>query len=174
MNDTIATQDRIRALLRDLEQNIRGELEAQLGIQALLDQQLDILVKGGTAKLPGILEQAESGIEASRKLEAERTKILQELAATVGKPVHQITLEWLETLSSEPSSVFHDLGEELKATVLRIREDNRTVHLLIRHSLLFIEDLIRAVAGSNSDRALATYTRRGRHSEAVQATGAEG
>ena len=163
-----------QSLINDLEQNIRSELEVQLEIQALLDQQLDVLVSGGTEKLPGVLEKAEIGLRASEVLETERSQIIRKIAAAFGQPVHEITLDKLQTLVGENTEGLREAGEELKQTLIRIREDNRTVHMLIRHSLLFIDDLIRAVSTSESDAKLETYTNKGRPATSAARVGAEG
>jgi len=149
----------VKTLLETLEKNIVDEIEVQVGIQVLLDQQLDILLKGGVQKMSAVLTQAEEGIVRSRDLQAQRTRLLSRIAEQIGVPAKELTLKRIEEHVGEPASGVMDAGAELKQLVEKIRQDNRQVGLLLRHSVLFIEDLVRAVTGGGDSAR--TYRRDG-------------
>jgi len=158
----------VKTWLEALEKNIRTEIEVQTGIQKLLDQQLDILLKGGATRLTAVLANAEAGILESRELEAERTRILARIAEEIGVPARELTLKKIEEHVGAPAAKLLESGAELKALIERIREENRKVGLLLRHSVLFIEDLVRAVTGRGDSAR--TYNKDG--SEEARAGGA--
>jgi hypothetical protein len=149
----------VKKWLAALETNIRTEIEVQTGIQKLLDQQLDILLKGGVTRLTAVLANAEAGILRSRELEAERARILQLIADEIGVPFKELTLKKIEEHVGATAAPLVESGAELKVLIEKIREENRQVGLLLRHSVLFIEDLIRAVTGTGD--AARTYDRTG-------------
>jgi hypothetical protein len=150
----------MKLLLDALERNINEEIEVQVGIQELLDQQLDILLKGGVDRLTGVLTRAETGIVRSRELEAERARLLARIAEQVGVPMKELTLKKIEEHVGALAGPLLDAGSELKTLIEKIRQDNRQVGLLLRHSVLFIEDLVRAVTGGSG--APRTYAKSGR------------
>ena len=83
-------------------------------------------------------------------------------------------LQALEDVLGDQASPLHERGEELREIIVRIRERNREVALLVRHSLVFIEDLIRVVTGSDQMRS-DTDTAAGRTQESPSsALAAEG
>lgn len=156
----------MNTLLAALERNIVTEIEVQQGVQALLDQQLQILLKGGVKKLSAVLANAEEGIFKSRELEAERTRLLSHIAEEIGVPAKELTLKKIEEHVGAAAATLVDAGAELKQRIEKIRQDNRTVALLLRHSVLFIDDLVRAVTGQ--PEAPKTY---GRDGAAVERNG---
>jgi hypothetical protein len=158
----------VKTWLEALELNIRTEIEVQTGIQKLLDQQLEILLKGGVLRLTAVLANAEEGILRSRELEAERTRILTLIADEIGVPFKELTLKIIEEHAGVEAAKLVESGAELKVLIEKIREENRQVGLLLRHSVLFIEDLIRAVTGRGDSAR--TYTPDG--SEDARAGGA--
>lgn len=158
----------MKTWLEALEKNIRTEIEVQTGIQKLLDQQLDILLKGGATRLTAVLANAEEGILRSRELEAERTRLLARIAEEIGVPAKELTLKRIEEHVGAPAAQLVESGAELKLLIERIREENRKVGLLLRHSVLFIEDLVRAVTGRGDSAR--TYNKDG--SEEARAGGA--
>jgi flagellar biosynthesis/type III secretory pathway chaperone len=158
----------VKTWLEALEKNIRTEIEVQTGIQKLLDQQLDILLKGGATRLTAVLANAETGILQSRELEAERTRLFARIAEEIGVPAKELTLKKIEEHVGAPAAKLAESGAELKALIERIREENRKVGLLLRHSVLFIEDLVRAVTGRGDSAR--TYNKDG--SEEARAGGA--
>jgi flagellar biosynthesis/type III secretory pathway chaperone len=158
----------VKIWLEALEKNIRTEIEVQTGIQKLLDQQLDILLKGGATRLTAVLANAEAGILQSRELEAERARILARIAEEIGIPVKELTLKKIEEHVGAAAAKLVESGAELKLLIERIREENRKVGLLLRHSILFIEDLVRAVTGRGDSAR--TYRQDG--SEEARAGGA--
>jgi hypothetical protein len=158
----------MKLLLEALEKNIHEEIEVQVGIQALLDAQLDILLKGGVQKLSGVLANAEEGIVRSRELEADRARILARIAEQIGVPFKELTLKKIEEHVGASAASLVGAGAELKGLIEKIRQDNRQVGLLLRHSILFIEDLVRVVTGGGE--ASRTYARDG--SEESRAGGA--
>lgn len=149
----------MKLLLEALERNINEEIEVQQGIQKLLDQQLDILLKGGVGRLSGVLQNAEEGILRSRELEADRARLLARIAEQVGVPAKELTLKRIEEHAGELASTVVGAGAELKQLIEKIRAENRQVGLLLRHSVTFIEDLVRAVTGGG--QAPRTYSRDG-------------
>jgi flagellar biosynthesis/type III secretory pathway chaperone len=149
----------VKIWLEALEKNIRTEIEVQTGIQKLLDQQLDILLKGGVTKLTAVLANAEEGILHTRELEAERTRILARISEEIGVPAKELTLKKIEEHVGAMAATLVESGAELKVLIEKIREENRQVGLLLRHSVLFIEDLIRAVTGTGD--AARTYGKDG-------------
>jgi flagellar biosynthesis/type III secretory pathway chaperone len=158
----------VKTWLEALEKNIRTEIEVQTGIQKLLDQQLEILLKGGVTRLTAVLANAEEGILRTRELEAARTRILQRISEEIGIPCKELTLKKIEEHVGAMAATLVESGAELKVLIERIREENRQVGLLLRHSVLFIEDLIRAVTGTGD--AARTYDKGG--SEVARAGGA--
>ena len=150
----------MKLLLDALERNINEEISVQIGIQALLDQQLDILLKGGVERLTGVLTNAEAGIVRSRELEAERARLLARIAEQIGVPAKELTLKKIDEHVSAQAGALLDAGGELKTLIEKIRQDNRQVGLLLRHSVLFIEDLVRAVTGGGE--ASRTYAKSGK------------
>jgi hypothetical protein len=146
-------------LLVELEKNVTDEIEVQTAIQALLDQQLEILTTGGTRKLAAVLANAEEGLEESRKLEAQRVELLARLAVELGVPAKEISLKLIEERVGSHAASLSGKGAELKALLARIRERNAQVGLLLRHSVLFIDHLVRAISGGASGAP--TYTRQG-------------
>lgn len=158
----------MKTWLEALDRNIRTEIEVQTGIQQLLDQQLDILLKGGATRLTAVLANAEEGILKSRELEAERARLLARIAEEIGVPAKELTLKKIEEHVGAPAAQLVESGAELKVLIERIREENRKVGLLLRHSVLFIEDLVRAVTGRGDSAR--TYNKDG--SEEARAGGA--
>jgi hypothetical protein len=149
----------IELLLSKLERNVERELETQVGIQALLDQQLEILLKGRSEKLAAVLANAEEGLAKSRVLEQERGELIGGFADALGVARGQVSLALLaERLGAQAASLGAK-GAALKAQLERIRETNRRVALLLRHSVLFLDDLVRVVTGGASGAP--TYTREG-------------
>jgi flagellar biosynthesis/type III secretory pathway chaperone len=145
-----------------LEQNITAEIAAQERMQRLLDRQLAILTKGKTAELSAVLADAERAVAESQGLEAERALLLQRIAALLGVPARELTLQKIEELAGSGSTALTTRGSELKAQLDRIRESNRRVQMLLRHSVHFIDDLVALVSGAATDSARArTYTRDG-------------
>jgi flagellar biosynthesis/type III secretory pathway chaperone len=149
----------MKSLLEALEKNVDAEIEAQKGIQGRLDQQLDILLRGRTAQLASALARAEEGLERSRQLEAERTQLLARLGAKLGVPTKEVSLRLLEERIGADAGSLAGKGAELKALIERIRQRNREVGLLLRNSVLFLDDLLRAITGGAAGPA--TYTRSG-------------
>lgn len=152
----------MKLLLDALERNIDEEITVQVGIQELLDQQLDILLKGGVDRLTGVLTRAEAGIVRSRELEAERARLLARIAEQIGVPAKELTLKKIEEHVGAAAGPLVDAGGELKVLIEKIRQDNRQVGLLLRHSVLFIEDLVRAVTGGANGAAPRTYAKSGK------------
>jgi flagellar biosynthesis/type III secretory pathway chaperone len=150
----------MKLLLDALERNIHEEISVQIGIQALLDQQLDLLLKGGVERLTGVLTNAEAGIVRSRELEAERARLLARIAEQIGVPAKELTLKKIEEHVGAHAEALLDAGGELKKLVEKIRHDNRQVGLLLRHSVLFIDDLVRAVTGGGESSR--TYAKSGK------------
>ena len=150
----------MKLLLEALEGNIHEEISVQIGIQALLDQQLDILLKGGVERLTGVLANAEAGIVRSRELEADRARLLARIAEQIGVPMKELTLKKIEEHVGAEANGLVDAGGELKRLLEKIRLDNRQIGLLLRHSVLFIEDLVRAVTGGGE--APRTYAKSGK------------
>ena len=70
----------MKQLLETLEKNIRQEIEIQLEVQANLDRQLDILLQGGTEKIPELLEGAEQSLAQSGKFEDDRAMLIRQIA----------------------------------------------------------------------------------------------
>ncbi len=152
MNDPLAA----------LEQNITAEIAAQERMQRLLDRQLAILTKGRSAELAAVLADAERAVGESQGLEAERELLLQRIASLLGVPARELTLAKIEELGGTGSTALTTRGSELKAQLDRIRESNRRVQLLLRHSVHFIDDLVALVSGGATDAARArTYGRDG-------------
>ncbi len=149
----------MKTLLEALEKNVEAEIEVQTGIQVLLDQQLEILMKGGTRKLPAVLACAEGGLEQSRVLERERGELLARIGERLGVAASKVSLKLLEERIGAEAATLSDRGAKLKATIERIRERNRQVGLLLRHSVLFIDELVRAATGAAGGTP--TYTRAG-------------
>ena len=150
---------KILELLGSLEQNVEAEIEVQVGIQTLLDQQLDLLLHGGTKRLGAVIANAESGLEQSRTLENARNVLVAAIGAELGIPAKEVSLKLLEERIGADAASLAGKGAELKAIIERIRESNRQVGLLLRHSVLFLDDLVRAVTGGTSGPR--TYTREG-------------
>ncbi len=145
--------------LRALERNIAAEMAVQQRIQSLLDLQLEILMKGRSKEFGGVLAQAEEGLAQSARLETERTALLEQVGAELGIPGREVTLARIEQHVGAAAQPLMKEGAALKERIARIRESNRQVALLLRHSVLFIEDLLGLVsAGRPSAR---TYTRGG-------------
>lgn len=155
-------------LLTELERNIDAELGVQMQVQELLDRQLDILLHGKTRALGEVLAEAEQGLARSSRLEGERQQLLARIAEATGIPARELTMARLEEALGAVASPLVERGAELKECLNRIRETNRRVALLLRHSVLFIDDLIAAVNGG-APRASAgrTYTRVGAHAGPV-------
>lgn len=150
----------MKALLERLEKNIEAEIEVQTGVQKLLDQQLDILLRGKTNRLSAVLANAEAALGESGRLEQERAGLVAEVAGALGLPIKEVSLKLLEERCGELAAGLGDKGGELRLLLERIRDRNRQVGLLLRHSVLFIEDLVRIVAGGGGV-ATTTYTRHG-------------
>jgi hypothetical protein len=145
-----------------LEQNLTAEIAAQERMQRLLDRQLEILTKGKSAELSAVLVDAERAVAESQGLEAERALLLQRIAAQLGVPARELTLAKIEEQAGAGSTALTTRGAELKGQLDRIRESNRRVQLLLRHSVHFIDDLVGLLSGAASDQARArTYTRAG-------------
>lgn len=142
-----------------LERNLVAELEVQTGVQKLLDQQLQILTRGNARQLPAVLANAEAGIAESRRLEDERAAILRALAAELSIPIGELTLKRLEERLGGEAATLAGHGAELKQRLVHVRECNRQVGLLLRHSVRFIQDLIALATGAAGDAR--TYTRAG-------------
>jgi hypothetical protein len=151
------------AILAELERNIGNELEVQLRIQELLDRQLDILLRGRTAELGDVLAEAERGLAESARLEGERTALLARIGAALGIAATEVTLRRIEAAAGESAAGLVDRGAELKERMARIREANRRVSLLLRHSVLFLDDLLAVVVGGAPRSAARTYTRGALH-----------
>jgi flagellar biosynthesis/type III secretory pathway chaperone len=149
----------VKTLLARLQTNLEAEIEVQTGIQNLLDQQLDILLQGKTDRLAAVLANAEEGIKQSRVLEDARHGLLSEIAQALAVPVKQLTLKMVEERVGQDAAELLGKGEELKALLAQIRDSNRKVGLLLRHSVLFIEDLVRVLTGGAVGAP--TYTRAG-------------
>jgi len=149
----------MKSLLQELELNVESEIVVQKGIQGLLDEQLEILLRGGAGKLTALLARAEDGLDRSRALERERGALIARIGAKLGVPSNEVSLKLIEERLGAEAAKLSGKGAELKALIERIRDRNREVGLLLRHSVLFIEDLIRAVTGTAS--AAPTYTRDG-------------
>ena len=163
----------MKELLQQLEDNVNQEIEVQLQIEAILDRQMQALVRGQRGQFPALLTAAEEGLHESARLEEERQSLIRQLAGLLGIAEREVTLAKLEeTLETAPSLAAS--GAELKAILLRVRETNRKVSLLLRHSILFIEDLLEVIRGGAPQR-LFTYTPQGRRREAAPgAVSAEG
>ncbi len=146
-------------ILGELERNIASELSVQLCIQDLLDRQLDILLRGRTAELGDVLTAAESGIAESGRLEAERLVLLGRVGAELGIPAKEVTLQRIEAAAGAAAAALADRGAELKECLARIRETTRRVALLLLLSVLFLDDLLAAVAGGAPRADARTYTR---------------
>ncbi|MBM4013803.1 MAG: flagellar protein FlgN [Planctomycetes bacterium] len=155
------------AILRDLERNIESELSVQLRIQDLLDRQLDILLRGKAAELGDVLAAAESGMAESGRLEAERLVLIGKAGDALGIPAKEVTLKRIEAAAGAAAAALADRGTELKECLARIRETNRRVALLLRHSVLFLDDLLAAVAGGAPRAEARTYTRGAVHAGAT-------
>ncbi|MSR46800.1 MAG: hypothetical protein EXS13_07035 [Planctomycetes bacterium] len=152
----------MRQAMAELERNIDAEIGVQTRIQELLDRQLDILLKGRTRELGNVLAEAEQGLVESGRLEAERGPLLQRIGAELHIPATEVTLSRIESAIGESAAPLIERGAELKACVARIRESNRHVALLLRHSVLFLEDLISIVSsGARRTTGDRTYTRAG-------------
>jgi len=152
MNDPLAA----------LEANLAAEIAAQERMQRLLDRQLAILTKGRSAELSAVLADAERAVGESQGLEAERRLLLQRIAALLGVPLRELTLRKIEELAGAGSTALTTRGSELKERLERIRESNRRVQLLLRHSVHFIDDLVALVSGGANEAARArTYGRDG-------------
>jgi len=146
-------------LIEALERNVEAEIEVQTGIQELLDRQLDLLVRGRSAELAPLLARAEAELERSRALERDRSALVARLGARLGVKSTEVSLRLLEERAGAEASKLADRGAELKARIERIRSRNREVALLLRQSVLFIDDLVRAVTGATARAP--TYTRAG-------------
>jgi len=140
----------VKTLLEKLERNIADEIAVQKRIQALLDTQLEVLQSDQPRRLPEILLAAEEHMAESRRLEVERDLLRNEIAQQLGRPAHEIRLATLEETIGADDRSLAELGAELKAILARIRERNREVSLMLRHSMLFLEELIRTVTGAAS------------------------
>jgi hypothetical protein len=149
----------MKTLLMELERNVEAEIAVQTGIQGLLDEQLEILLHGGTKNLTALLARAEDGLDRSRSLEQERLGLLARIGAKLGISAKEVSLKIIEERIGADAASLTGKGAELKALIERIRDRNREVGLLLRHSVLFIEDLVRAVTGQTA--AAPTYTREG-------------
>lgn len=145
--------------LAALERNIAAEMAVQQRIQALLDLQLSILMKGRSREFGGVLAQAEEGLAESARLEAERMRLLEQVGVALGVPAREVTLARIEQHVGESAAPLVAKGVELKERIARIRESNRQVALLLRHSVLFIEDLLGLV--STGRAGARTYGRDG-------------
>ena len=155
----------MKTLLKEMERNIEAELKVQLTIQELLDRQLDILTRGRSEKLSAVLEAAEDGLRESARLEAERNELLQKIGAELQVPYKTVTLEMIERTVGSDAIALRESGDELKEILERIRESNRRVSLLLRHSVVFIEDLLQAIGGRTVGPP--TYTKEGRMEKAT-------
>jgi flagellar biosynthesis/type III secretory pathway chaperone len=149
----------MKTLLQALELNVEREIDVQKEIQALLDEQLDLLLHGDTKRLATVLATAEQGLEKSRELERERSALIARIAATLGVSSREVSLQMLEERIGSDAAPLAGKGAELKALLARIRERNREVGLLLRHSVLFLDDLVRAVTGHAAGAP--TYTSAG-------------
>ena len=149
----------MKELLQALEANVEREIDVQTEIQALLDQQLDLLLHGDTKRLATVLATAEQGLEKSRELERERSALIARIAATLGVSSREVSLKMLEERLGAEAASLSGKGSELKVLLGRIRERNREVGLLLRHSVLFLDDLVRAVTGQAGGAP--TYTSAG-------------
>ncbi len=153
----------MKALFSQLERNIQEEIRVQQEIEKLLDQQLSILIDGGKRGLPETLKAAEAGILRSQQLDTERQGLLGEIGQKLGLSRDDVTLakvtELLEEQDAEPSLAAQ--RDELRQVIRRVKELNRKVSLLCRHSVHFIEDLLSVLMGK-TDQVSRTYTRQGK------------
>ena len=149
------------ALLERLEANVESEIAVQTAVQELLDRQLAVLLEGRVPELGSILEEAEQRVARSAELERERADLLERVASALGLDTKSLTLARIGEMVEAGGERWIERSGELRATLERIQETNRKVSLLLRHSVLFLEDLIGVLAGRepNSTR---TYDDRGR------------
>lgn len=129
-----------------LEHNVAAELEVQRQVQELLERQLELLQHGRTAELAGVLEAAEVSLARSARLEGERAALLARLGEALGVAPREVSLALLEERAGELAGPLVAQAQELKERLARVRETNRLVSLLLRHSVLFIDDLVALVA----------------------------
>lgn len=164
----------MKTLLQEIERNVDRELEVQIQIQSLLDRQLNILLNGRSSDLKDILGEAEMAMKVGNDLEKEREVLLNKAALELGLEMREVTLDRIETALGQTFPEIREKGNELKEIIERIRENNRVVSLLLRHSLLFIEDLVAAVTGKPREK-LETYTPAGeREAKAAQTIAVQG
>lgn len=151
----------MRQLLEDMEKNIAAELEIQMEIQEILDRQVEILTSGKTADLREVLSKADVKLQQSARLEENRSRLLHRIGLELGVPTHQVTLQMIEEALGDDAGALKEDHDALKSTIERIRETNKVVSLLLRHSVIFIEDLVSTITGAHADRS-PLYTSSGR------------
>lgn len=148
-------------LLERLERNVEAEIENQRALQELLDQQLEILLGGGAGQLAPVLESVERTMECSQRLERERHEFLAEVGEALGLEPGTVTLTRIAGLVEQGGEEWVARSKELRQVLMRIQDTNRKVSLLLRHSVLFVEDVLGALLGRPGE-SLSTYDGQGR------------
>jgi len=142
-----------------LELNLLAHLDAQIAssrklLELVLRQGQAVRERDAEAVLVGIAEiQSEMGRRAT--LEINRTSLLQEAGAALGRPAHEVTLEALCTLVTPGAAeLAQQRSAELRGLLSEIAREHGINRALMRQELTFLSHLTRLM-GSEPEGAYA-------------------
>jgi hypothetical protein len=130
-----------------------GHLDAQLISARRL---LDLVLRQGQAiraqDVEGVLARVaeiQGEMERRGRLEADRTRLLEQAGGALGLPAHAVTLEALTSLMSPANGTAAlERSAELRGLLGQVAREHGTNRALMRQELAFLDHLTRLMSGA--------------------------
>jgi len=140
--------------VKKLTEILDKEASIYEAILKLSREKTDIIVNGKVNELEGITKVEQSMILQLGKLENERERIVEEIAAQLGIPAEEVTVSRLEKmLPKDQSAELKDCQQKMTDIINDLRHTNDVNSKLIKNSLDYIDFSVNILtnAGSSGD-----------------------
>jgi|GEM_PF-3959144 len=143
-----AAETSVNQITQNLIRVVAREAEHLDSLLQLLTHQQRFLVEGNVAAVEDNTQQQERSIGISRELEAERRRLLDELAEHVDGSAQALTLSRLtDVLSGTYAARLKELRRTLLSITKNIQRTRQKNEMLINRSLFHIGETMRLWAG---------------------------
>lgn len=137
------------ALLKQLEEVLREELEIYEDILALSKTKTGCLVEGNVKRLDNIVRSEQVLILKIGKLEEERFRILKEISKDIEIDVDRITLtDLLNKIDTDSEHHLKEIQQKITSVLSELEKVNQTNSRLIQKSLEHINHSIKLMTSA--------------------------
>jgi flagellar biosynthesis/type III secretory pathway chaperone len=139
---------------------MREELSLYVELFNIKRQERPCLAAGAVTELQKITDDLQVVVDKIKRAEKSRAEEMDRWAKVVGCGPSHVTLRMIaQQVSPEEGQTLIEVGDQLKALVITVRDENNVNQLLLRRSLRLANDEIRILI--NSEEESGAYSAQG-------------